>query len=323
MNRFVPATLALLAAWPAASQVASITGTVSGFIYDAPSRSVRPVGGVPGSSYLGQPVLTDLDAAFIAPDAQSAVIVTNGQIALVSGLNNPVSTPIPDLDPQSDIVSWGSKSRALVAYSSANRILRRLDISTGSPVAGPAIDLSVIEGDVAGLATNSDASQTVIAVKHPTQGGFFGLTDGGSPVRLSLTDPGPVIFSRHTNLFYAVDRSTSQILRFSQGISGPGDALSFSGESAPLADPVGLALSADEQRIYVAGGADRIVRAYDLPSATVAGDMSLETSPKSISALDPASTVLLLGPRTGADQPAWILDARTTPSIFFVPAAND
>jgi WD40 repeat protein len=323
--RPLPAVLAFLITWVAAGQTASLRGPVSGLIYDHPSRSIRPVVGFPGSSYLGQPALRDVETVFLAPDGESALVVEDGQVVLIRGLRNGNLTKIlvSELNGQVDHVAWASSSGSLVAYCSSMRRLLRLDVRTSPPMSGPSTDLSYLEGDVTGVVTNDDASLTVIGFRHPTQGGLYAVSEGAPPVQLSATkDPGAAVFADSANVLYAIDRDARQILRFPNGVYGGWEWLSFSGESERLADPVGIALSPDGQRLYVAGGVDRMIREYDLRSLELLLEIRLDVIPQGLSPLPATSSVFVLGPQKGGEQPTWLLDARRVPSVSFVPAGK-
>lgn len=325
MFRPLPAIFTFLITWVAAGQTASLRGPVSGLIYDVPSRSIRPVVGFPGSSYLGQPALRDVETAFIAPDGESALVVENGQVVLIRGLRNGNSTrfPVSELNGQVDHVAWASSSGSLVAYCSSMRRLLRLDVRTSPPMSGLSSDLSYVQGDVTGVVTNDDASLTMIGFRHPTHGGLYAVSEGVPPVQLSATkDPGAAIFGDSANVLYAIDRDARQILRFPNGVYGGWEALSFSGEGEPMADPVGLALSKDGQRLYVAGGVDRMIREYDLRSRELRLEIRLDVIPQGLSPLAGTSSVFALGPRRSREQPMWLLDTRSVPWVSFVPAGE-
>lgn len=316
---------AFLITWVAAGQTASLRGPVSGLIYDVPSRSIRPVAGFPGSSYLGQPALKDVEMAFIAPDGESALVVENGQVVLIRGLRNGNSTrfPVSELNGQVDRVSWASNSGSLVAYCSSMRRLLRLDVGTFPPMPGPSIDLSYLEGDVTGVVTNDDASLTVIGFRHPTQGGLYAVSEGAPAVQLSATrNPGAAIFGDSANVLYAIDRDARRILRFPNGVYGGWELLGFSGEGEPMADPVGIALSRNGQRLYVAGGVDRMIREYDLRSRELLVEIFLDVTPQDLSPLAATASVFVLAPRRSSEQPMWLLDTRSVPSVSFVPGGE-
>ena len=71
----------LLCVFPAlAGDQTSVGGPVSGFVFDQKQHTLRPMLGVPGSAYLGDALLANLDAAAVAPDGQSALVVQEGDL---------------------------------------------------------------------------------------------------------------------------------------------------------------------------------------------------------------------------------------------------
>lgn len=316
MIRFAPALLAIALASPLAAQPASLRGAVSGFVFDPPSRTIRPLVGVPGSSYLGKPVLKNIDAAYIAPDGQSALVVENGKAALIRGLQDARPAPYP-LGLQVDLAAWASNSSGLVVYSSSTRTLKQFDVSGTAPVAGPSTDLSGIDGDVIALATNTGATRTVIALYHSARSGFYVLTEGAVTQIAPSADPGAIAFSGG-DLFYAIDRAARQVLRLSAAPAGAYETLQFAAESAPLTDPIGLALSPDRLQLYLAGASDRAIRQYDLQSRQIVAEIALDAAPRGLSALADG-TVLILGPRATLDAPMWLAEVRNTLAVYFVP----
>jgi WD40 repeat protein len=305
---------------PASSQTVALRAPATGLLYDAPSRSVRPLVGFPGSSYLGQPAFLELDNAFIAPDGEAALVVEGGKAALLHGLGSgtPTKAPLTALSGQVRVVAWSADSRSVVAYSSSTRSLLRFDI--GNSTAAQTFDLSHLDGEVISIVTNHDASQTVIGLR---KGGLYAISEGTSVLLLtSEQEPGPAVFSQPGNILYAIEPRTRRVLRFAKGIYEGFEPLSFSGESEPLNDPIGLAVSRDSQRLFVAGGSDRVIREYDLRSRSLLLEIPLSFTPQSLSPLAPLASVFVVAARESIDRPVWLLDTRSGRSVSFAPAAE-
>ncbi len=315
--------VSLLGACTLAGQTASMKGPVSGPIYDPSSRSIRPVMGFPGSSYLGKATLKDVEMASIAPDGETALVTEAGQTVLIRGLRSPDPDrlPVPDLVADPDYVTWALNAGAAVVYSSVSRQLQRIELLPSGLIVEPAVDLSHLEGEVTCLVTNADAKRTVLGLRHPTLGGLYAVSGGAPAVRLkALPNPGAAVFGNASNILYAIDRDTRQVLRFEDIASGGWDWLSFSGENEPLADPVGIALNG--QRLYVAGGLDRTIREYDLDSRTVLSELSLDVPPRYLMPVAATTSVFVLGPPAKPGHPIWILSTRPVPSLSFVPSGE-
>ena len=50
-----------------------MSGPIPGFVFHSPTRSIRPIVGVPGSAYLGAMVAQDFDAASVSPLGKSGL----------------------------------------------------------------------------------------------------------------------------------------------------------------------------------------------------------------------------------------------------------
>jgi hypothetical protein len=189
-----------------------------------------------------------------------------------------------------------------------------------SSINSSTVDVSHLEGNVTCIATNSNATQTVIGIRDAVQGGLYGLHEG-SISRLSETsEPGAAVFANSGNSLYAIDGRTGRILLFPEGVYGGYQSLGFAGETSKMINPIGLALSYDQQRLYVAGGADRMIREYDLSSQALKAQLDLDVTPRGLSPLAAAHSIFVLDSRTNNNQPMWLLDIQYGLSVFFVPA---
>ena len=109
MLRFIaiPGVLGLLAV-SAQAQVASFQSALAGFFYSPVSRTVSPLLGVPGATYIGSPLLSNVDLASVAPGGRLAFVTKSGHAAIIQGLSDgtPVETPVDALIPAIDRVIW-------------------------------------------------------------------------------------------------------------------------------------------------------------------------------------------------------------------------
>jgi sugar lactone lactonase YvrE len=114
--------------------------------------------------------------------------------------------------------------------------------------------------------------------------------DGGAATRASFNEPYGIALDRTGNIFVA-DRLNRRVRRIDARsgsittFAGTGEA-AYSGDGGPaaeagLAEPNGLALDADERRLYIADVADHRLRVVDLASGvidTLAGTGAAEHS---------------------------------------------
>ena len=109
-----------MAAW--AANNASVQAPMTGYIFDAQARAVRPMIGMPGGAYLGTPIATGLDAAWVSPDGSTAFAMEKGQLTLYVGLGgaNPTGVPVNGaIAPDSFAWSPDSTGAAIYAHHAA------------------------------------------------------------------------------------------------------------------------------------------------------------------------------------------------------------
>ena len=158
MRRYVISKAVLIAgacALVALGEDSRMGGPVSGFVFHSPTRSIRPIVGVPGSAYLGAMVAQDLDAASVSPLGKSALATRGGQLYFVQGLDTgqPLATPIEGAISTVDRFAWNQNGLSAAVYSADSRqaqILRSPNASQ-APGVESAVDLSAIEGAVSAL----------------------------------------------------------------------------------------------------------------------------------------------------------------------------
>src|SRR5260370_41361251 len=80
-----------LASAVGSAQIA-VNGPIEGFLFDAPTGTVRAVLGVPGSATLGTSIADGVDFGSVAPRQNYAIIFQAGKCQIVSNLN---SAPAP------------------------------------------------------------------------------------------------------------------------------------------------------------------------------------------------------------------------------------
>src|SRR4051794_19410138 len=77
-NWIIGGLIAIPAA-PGFAQSGGFGSPTAGYIYSPAGRSVRPLMGIRGSSYIGSPVLSDIDSASIAPDGKWVFVTREGR----------------------------------------------------------------------------------------------------------------------------------------------------------------------------------------------------------------------------------------------------
>jgi len=313
MSRWFGFSFSLFFAGCALAQTANVSGPLAGFIYHSGSRTVRPVHGVAGSSYVGSPVLNDVDSASIAPGGQWAYVTRNGRSTFVRGLSDTATESSPDnLLATADRVVWNRDGSAALLYSSSANQLQRVRLSETDATADPPLDLPA--GRLTALAIDPAGRQIALGVAGC---GLYLFNAGDSPALISsVAQPAAAAFDETGRKLYAVDLDSLRIVQFDSG-SAQSDFTAIGGGILPA----GLAVSAGGRYLMLADSAARAVYVYDTASQSLANTLNLDFAPSRFEPLSSAPTFLLNGDRSGE----WllVLDARQTPGITIVPAAGE
>jgi DNA-binding beta-propeller fold protein YncE len=113
-----------------------------------------------------------------------------------------------------------------------------------------------------------------------------------------------------------VDTAGHRILQV-QNLDGVPAVATLVSSEPYLADPIGLALSADGSRIFVADGASKTVRSFDAGTGALLGELPFGSNAVSMTCVSAGR--FLLNPPAGTAQPLYFLDTRQPTRVFFIP----
>jgi hypothetical protein len=256
------------------------------------ARAIRPVFGVPGSSFAGAAVLDNVEFASIAPGGKLALAVRGGETFLLDTSDWRVVAS----GTATDIAAWNEKATAVVAADSASGTLLQWTAD------GARTELAPVPPPVSALAIDSSGERVYAAVAGK---GIYEVTAGSARLLTALHDASAILI-RGAEAWVA-DRAGNAVYALRDG------ALTLlAGESMGIDSPVGIALV--RGRLLVAGRA-RIV-AINLDRVLAPEHVALEFEP---SRLDVFGNDLFLMNDGGA-VPWQLLDASRDPAVFFVPA---
>ena len=301
-------------------------GPVSGFVYDAPARSIRVIQGIPGSSYLGTRVLQNLDFASIAPNGSSALVWSGGVAAFVPRLDNGAVAHEIGAAVVPDRIAWSADSRAAVLYRSAEPRLERWRNLDEAPVIDTP-DALRDQGAVTFIAVDSSASRIVLGAPN----GFVLWSEGQPAQALPFAGATGAVFAADgKTLFLAGPDRIAALENLDSGVYlEPGAHLSsrrhfpaakISRPSSPNDTPLdaaGLVVDRAGAHVYVADRSSRSVLVYDIAGAEVTDAISLDVAPSTMLPLLRPGT-FLLNARTGADDPVWVMDTNGRNMAYFV-----
>ena len=286
-----------------------IAGPISGFVYDQAARSLRPVLGVPGASYLGDALASEVDAASIAPDGSAALIVQGGRLFAGAGIRNlaPAWTAVEGSLSDADLFAWSQDSAAV--YASATGQAQIVRNSLRAPAASAAIDLSGLPGRVLSMALAGDA--VVVGVEG---GGVYLASLGNAPKLLAAAQTPVTIAIAGSDLYFA-DRDGGRIWQIAD-FAGAGNPQVFAGD---LDAPVGLHIAGG--RLLAASAGSRQLAVYDLTTHALAATLDLEFTPDTLEPVGARSLALIARAEAGR-QPYYVVDTSPDPAVYFVPAGR-
>ena len=315
MTRLSLLSLLGMAFWGTASaQQAGFSGPVEGFIFDAPTASLRAVAGFPGAASFGPALLSGLEFGSAAPQKNYAVAFQSGSCVLVTALDSGAAStlPITAASQRPDSVAWSGDGSVAVLYSRTGNWLQIISSLPANPTAGGFIDVSALGGPLASVAVDQTGKQIAIAMGGSAAGIYLQTAGQSFAPLLQLTNPVALSFSNDGTELFAIDAGSMRLAVVNLASAGS-QMLPLAG----LADPFALRETAN-QKLYVASRSDRLLREYDLSSLQPMTDLPLSFAPTGIDQFGANS--FLIGSRTQAKDPLWLVTNATQPAVYFVPA---
>ncbi len=302
-----------------AAQEASISGPLSGFVFDRASRSIRPIVGLPGAAYLGDAVAAGLDWAAVAPEGAVALAARDGRLWAVRGVGAEQTwVAVEGVVATPDRAAWNADGSLAVVYAREEGRVQFLRNLADDPVAGPAVELP---GRISALALESASGCAVAGVEAPRDGGLY-LVCPEAPVRqlAAMAEPAAIALAGGGRDLFVAERATGRILEI-RDFRDEAAVMVFAASPGEGWDPVGLAVSADQRRLFVADRAGQRVDAYEVATRTLLAQIAVDGEP---SLLEPLSvkSVFLLRSAGGGGEPLLVLDAGREPAVYFVPAGR-
>jgi hypothetical protein len=307
---------------PACSADTRIEGPIAGYVFDAPSASVRALTGAPGAAWLSAAVASGCEAVWMGPGGRLGLVLKGGALGLAKFSNDPPAFAV--LDPTGggiDQAAWAPDGQAAVLYSSTLNTLRLVTGLPDNPALGPQISLSHTGGAVSRLRLSEGGRHIALVVDHGARHTLYVMRSSGAPLRAAtVADAGAIEFSSDGQGLYAVDRTANRLLYIP--LAAPEDA-----QTVPLADPTAapasfgsLLASRDGKLLFAtltdaAGG----VMAIQIAGWNTLFHTSLEFAPASLERL--AGSLYILVSSRERKSPIWLLDGGTG-NVYFVPAGE-
>lgn len=286
--------------------------------FDAPTRSVRQVYGLPGAASFGPALIDNLDLASIAPLQNYGIVFESQKCLLVSGIGSKTisSVTVAGVTAYPDGIVWSGNGSVAVLYSLTGGWFQTISGFPTAPVAGTLVNVSSLGGSFSAIAVDMSGKQIAVAVSGQ-DGAVYQAASGQFIPLVSMAKPVSLSFSNDGGTLYALDAATLQVT--AQSLSGNG----FQTLALGLANPIAIQSLEDSQNrpvLYIAGGSDRLLRILDVSSQQILRDVPLNFQPTTLNPFGSGSFVLVS--RSQATKPLWLFASTPQPSAYFVPAIS-
>ncbi|MCU1260512.1 MAG: hypothetical protein JWO80_3397 [Bryobacterales bacterium] len=306
------------------AQATAVSGPSVAYVFDAPTSSIRPLIGVAGSSFLGDPSLTGLQFAAVAPNGVAAIAAWGDRVEWITDLSNypQSSSVIGGALASPDQILWDRKSSAVVVFSSSSGQLQFIQLAGGVPALQNVVRPDSCLGSVKLLA--ADAANGIAAVgctpapdAPDSQNLFFLQMD--SSARLVQTPDAPVSAAFAENGSFYIAGRNSTIAVVGNAATDSSAQLLFSEPDAQNGASAILVQSA-AQLLYSADSVQRRIRVYDLGSFAKVDDLPLDWLPMQFQPFP--SNSFLINTRSKASEPMILLQTAPKRALLFVPAGE-
>jgi len=323
-NRISISLVALAACSTLAAQQGSLAGPVTGFVYDAPARAVRPIQGIPGAALIGDPVSFGLDVhgAYVSPHQDAAFVsAADGSLhffRLTSA--GPVETGIGGVNfvPQGVVFSPSGSAAALFAAGRV-QVFRGLP---NAPALAASMTLPASGGMQAAPAGRARSNGTAIPAFAISDDGQYLITAGGQLLSVNGDAHSVAAAGAGTMVAFAPGGHDVALLDPANGLtvirdaSGAGTLQKVAPADDTLTSSAGLAFSQDGAKLFVASASTQSVISFDLAAGTRA-TIACNCTPTTLA---PMGSLFRITELTG--DPLWLVDAVASRTVF-VPAKTN
>lgn len=306
-------------ALPCLGQQFGMSGPISGFVFDEPTRSIRPIAGLPGAARLGGALSQDIDWATVSPDGRVALFQKHGEVRLLQ-LN--VDSPDTDGVPVSGVIdspnlsTWSRDSSAVGLYSSATNQLQWIRLTGQEVIPDPPLALAGVDGKVIGLCGHHASNSFFAAVAGNGVYRVNGLT--GTSMLLELPGVSALAVQTNGQTLWVADRAGARVIEIANPAGDP-EARELIHDDGKLTDISAIAVSADTNSLYLADRATSRLYTFERSRTILPEGIEIDMPATSFTALGRPS-LLLLGQRKMVGDPLYVLELGANPGIFFIPA---
>ena len=283
--------LLLLMTLPLAAQ--NLAGPTSGYVLDA--NALRPIVGIPGAAYLGDPLISNAKAAAVSPDGKNAIVNIDGTLVALSGIGGELRSQVIASDfGEASAIAWDATSASAAIAGAGRAALFTKD------------GLEAIDAPAGKITAIALANDAIAAAVEGT--GVMLLKRGAAPQLLSRGDAVSSLALAGNDLYFT-DSARGQILKIENFAEG-GDATVF---ASGLDGASGVAAAKGKLLVSTRGG--QSVTAFRLSTGELLASVALGFEPSSLARLSDGLWLL----NSGAS-PVQLVDENL--QTWFVPAGT-
>jgi hypothetical protein len=308
-------------AWALLGQEFGLGPLISGFVFDPAAKGIRPFFGIPGGGYVGQAVVSGLDAAWAAPDGNAAVVVKDAQAFLVRNLKGgePAWSPLESASVPL-VSAWSADSVGFATYSQSSGALRLYTLRGVELDEQVWHEAAVPDEPVAAIAVSRRGREVFFVREAGDAAGLYVASPGAAPRWAApVGNAAGMAFTNRDQDLVIAQKSPSGVVLVKDA-AGAAAYIPLALELDASSDLAGVACSPDGRRVFVADRGTRTLLTFDLEAGTLESRTSLEFAPSRTERLSNGALFLLSTPED--IQPLYVLDAGPVPGVYFVPAAG-
>lgn len=324
-----PVAAALSTGDSKAAQEGPIRGPLLGYVFDSSDLRLKPLVGIPGASYVGDPLPLGFTPEFVevSPNHQYAVGVeaSSGNVFVIDLRSSlPSAQPLAQVSTGADRAFLSPQGKAAAFY---DRDTAQVEILTGLPaepnLAGR-VNLVSLAGTLTAIGVSDDGKALAIASSEGDRGSLFVATPDEAPQLVGpLGRASALAFLNDVQDLLIADAGRSEVARVRNWKAGAEWTVLASRRDG-IDQPVAVIASADSATAFVVQSSGRKIARLPLNGGGI-DFVDCPCKPTALDALAPGSVFRLTA---ASSAPIYMLDARPRegavsgqPRVLFIPAA--
>jgi DNA-binding beta-propeller fold protein YncE len=294
-----------------------LSGPTMGYVADPVTATLRVINGIPGASTVGESVTLDrkIRGARVAVKQDYALAVTedNSEVVVISDLSGERSlSGAAGVYPGGDALALAPNGSSAVIYSFA---MARLQVVGGLPselLVNYEVDTTGM-GSLSAVAVADDA-RVLAAFSNGETGALYLFAADRAPVLIATVgNVSGIAFDASGERAVIADRGRNEAFLF-QDLSLSPIPIRLANDVDGISDPVGVLLSRDAARVYIANAGSGTVSVLNVAGGE-AQHFSCNCRPTTMEWLQSGTLVALTH---NTDQPIFLFDLESTDGRFLV-----